>query len=156
MDLNKILKTTSIKLSILTVSFIILCLTLHKNESIENKARRISFPGVTHINLNRSIKDLNLEKLDDTPNANLIRNLNEHQIKMISSLFKDQQNNLMVVIGEKNTDQQLIFAVIKNNQVTQIQKINEISNNKIILQYGKIILNTQAATSASAWGSDDL
>ena len=150
------IKTTSFKLSFLAMSFVMVCYFVHSNESINTKAKRISFPGVTHVKFNRSMKDLNLEKIETTPDKALIQNLNEHQITMTSPLFIDKQNNLMVVIGEKSADQQLVFAVIKNNQVTQIQKINEITNKQISLQYGKITLNTQIATASTTAASDAL
>ena len=151
-----IIKTTSFKLSFLAVSFVMVCFFLHSNESINAKAKRISFPGVTHVKFNRAMKDLTLEKLEGAPDANLIQNLNEHQITMTSPVFIDKENNLMVVIGQKTNDQQLVFAVIKNNQVTQLQKINEITNKNIFLQYGKIILNTQVATASTTAASDAL
>lgn len=150
------IKTTSFKLSFLAISFVMVCHFVHSNESISTKAKRISFPGITHVNFNRSMKDLNLEKVETAPDAALTHNLSQHQITMTSPLFIDKQNNLMVVIGEKSTDQQLVFAVIKNNQVTQIQKINEITNKQISLQYGKIILNTQIATASTTAASDVL
>lgn len=150
------IKTTSFKLSFLAMSFVMVCHFVHSNESINTKAKRISFPGVTQVKFNRSMKDLNLEKIETTADKSLIQNLNEHQITMTSPLFIDKQNNLMVVIGEKSADQQLVFAVIKNNQVTQIQKINEITNKEISLQYGKIILNTQISTASTTADSDVL
>lgn len=150
------IKTTSFKLSFLAISFVMVCHFVHSNESITTKAKRVSFPGITHVNFNRSMKDLTLEKVETAPEAALIQNLNEHHISMTSPLFIDKQNNLMVVIGEKSTDQQLVFALIKNNQVTQIQKINEITNKQISLQYGKIILNTQIATASTTAASDVL
>jgi hypothetical protein len=150
------IKTTSFKLSLLAISFVVVCYFVHTNESLSTKAKRISFPGITHVNFNRSMKDLTLEKVDATPDLALIQNLNEHQITMTSPLFRDKQNNLMVVIGEKISDQQLVFAVIKNNQVTQLQKINEITNKNIVLQYGRIILNTQVTTASTTAASDAL
>lgn len=150
------IKTTSFKLSCLAISFVIVCHFLHSNESITTKAKRISFPGITHVSFNRSVKDLTLEKVETKPDLALIQNLNTHQISMTSPLFIDKQNNLMVFIGEKTSDQQLVFAVIKNNQVTQLQKINEITNKNIILQYGKISLNNQIATAVATAASDAL
>lgn len=151
-----IIKTTSFKLSFLALSFVMVCYFVHSNESINTKAKRISFPGITHVNFNRSMKDLNLEKMDTATEPSLIQNLNEHQITMTSPLFIDKQNNLMVVIGEKSDDQQLVFVVIKNNQVTQLQKINDITNKNISLQYGKITLNTQIATASKTAAYDEL
>lgn len=150
------IKTTSFKLSFLAISFAMVCHFVHSNESLSSKAKRISFPGMTHVSFNRATKDLTLEKVDTVPDSALIQNLNERQITMMSSLFLDKKNNLMVVIGEKLEDQQLVFAVIKNNQVTQIQKINEITNKQISLQYGKIILNSQIATASTTATSDAL
>lgn len=152
----RIIKTTTFKLSFLALSFVMICYLVHTNESMNAKAKRISFPGVTCVHFNNSIKNLNLEKIEITPEVTLIHNLHEHQIKMTSSLFRDKKSNLMVFIGENLKDQHLIFAVIKNNQVTQIQRINEITNKNIILQYGKIALNTQIATASTAVASDAL
>lgn len=150
------IKTTSFKLSFLAISFVTACFFLHSNESLSHKAKRISFPGITHVHFNRSIKNLTLEKLDVAAEASLIKNLNDHHITMTSPLFIDKKNNLMVLIGEKTLDQQLVFAVIKNNQVTQIQKINEITNKNILLQYGKITLNSPEATASTTVASDAL
>lgn len=102
------------------------------------------------------MKDLTLEKVETKPDLALIQNLNTNQITMTSPLFIDKKNNLMVFIGEKTSDQQLVFAVIKNNQVTQLQKINEITNRNIMLQYGKISLNNQIATAVATAASDAL
>ena len=145
MRLIEILKTTSVKLSFLALSFVMFCYLVHTNESLSTKAKRISFPGLTRIHLNRSMEYLNLEKVDTLPEANLVKNLAEHEIRITSSLFIDKKNDLVVALGENLKDQHLIFVIIHNNQVTQIQKINEITNKKITLQYGKISLNTQVA-----------
>jgi hypothetical protein len=149
-------KTSSFKLSILALSFVALCCFLHSKESMNDKAKRISFPGVTHVNFNRSMKDLTLEKVDLQASPDLLQNLHERQIKMTSPLFKDKENNLTVMIGETLTDNQMVFALIKNNQVTQIQKINEITNENIVLQYGKVTLNAQVATAATNQATDPL
>ncbi len=156
MDFIGRMKKTTFKLSFLALSFAVVSYLIHTNESMQAKAKRISFPGITHIHFNRSMKDLILEKIETSPEATLLKNLNEHEIKITSSLFIDKKNNLMVVIGEHLKDQHLIFAVIKNNQVTQIQRINEITNKNIILQYGKIILNSQIATASTTVASDVL
>ncbi|MBC7458843.1 MAG: hypothetical protein H7235_11220 [Bdellovibrionaceae bacterium] len=151
-----IIKTTFFKLTFLAISFVMVCYLVHSKESISSKAKRISFPGTTHVHFNRSAKNLTLEKLDVAADASLIQNLNQHKIMMKSALFIDKKNNLMVVIGEKSDDQQLVFILIKNNQVTQLQKINEMTNKTISLQYGKITLNTQIATAETAAAYDPL
>lgn len=150
------IKTTSFKLSFLAIGLTVVIYCLYSKDTLSSKAQRISFPGITHVNFNRSMKDLNLEKVDAAPDQTLIQNLNQSQIKMMSPLFIDKQNNIMVFIGEKTSDQQLVFAVIKNNQVTQLQKVNEITDKKITLQYGRVILNTLVATASTTAASDAL
>lgn len=152
----KFIQSTPFKLSILGILILSICYFIHANESINAKAKRISFPGMTHVRFNRSMKDLNLEKLAGGMDQTLTQNLNENQITPTSPVFVDKKNNLMVMIGEKTTDGQLVFALIKNNQVTQLQKINEITDQKISLQYGKIILNTKTATASTTAASDAL
>ncbi|MBC7753309.1 MAG: hypothetical protein H7Z71_03660 [Moraxellaceae bacterium] len=145
----KVIKNIYFKVLIAAISLMIFGFVVYSLDSVQSKSQRISFPGITHISLNRSAKDLRLSKVHTTPDARLIENLVARQIKLNSALFLDPQIKLMVAIGENLSDQQLVFVVIKNNQVTQIQKINEITNKYISLQYGKISIDNPTATASS-------
>ncbi len=156
MRARALIKNTSFKFSVLALSFAAFFYVFRSHESLSDKAKRISFPGITHVNFNRSMKDLTLEKIETQVSSDLLQNLQFRQIKMTSPLFKDKNSNLTIVIGETLYDKQLVFALIKNNQVTQLQKINGITNKTITLQYGKIMINTQVATAATTQASDSL
>ena len=126
---------------------------VHANETLSDKAKRISFPGQTHVNINRTLRNLSLEKLDSNINSALMEDLNSHQLKIISSVYIDKKNNLMVTMTQ-SADERVLFTVIKNSKVVQVQKVNEITNRDISLQYGKITLNTEKPLVASDAASD--
>jgi hypothetical protein len=124
------------------------------NESVTSKAKRASFPGTTTVLLNKSVKNLNLEKMNEEPSLELVGNLKAHDLKILGSVYNDKKNNLMVAItqSEKKIGDEadhFVFAVIRNNQLTQIQKINEFANGHISLQYGKVILDTNPLSAAA-------
>lgn len=148
MDYLRILKTPFFKLTFVIATLIAGCFWVHANETLAQKASRISFPGQTLININYTIRNLNLEKFEDAPH-----DLDSHQLKLISPFFKDKKTNLVVAITQ-SADDQLLFTVIKNAKVIQVQKINEISNLKISLQYGRITMNNQKPLVASTAASD--
>ena len=156
MQVIKVIKLNFFKICIMFTGVMVVGFTVHSNKSIQSKMQRISFPGVTHINLNRSIKELRLSKLNTEPDQRLIENLVDRRIKLSSALFFDPQLNLMVAIGENLTDQQLVFVVIKKNQVTQIQKINELTDQYISLQYGKITIDAQTMTASKITAFENL
>ena len=149
MQVMILIKNIYFKVFVMATGLTILGFSLHSFDSTQSKMQRISFPGITHINLNRSAKDLRLSKLNSAPAPDLIQNLVDRQIKLTSAVFLDSKINLSVAIGLNLSDQQMVFIVIKNNQVTQIQKINEMTDKYITLQYGKIIINAQTATASS-------
>ncbi len=152
----KFVKSKSLKVFSFALTIAIFSYFIHSHQSINSKARSVQFPGMTHIRFDRSARDLILQEIESEPTIALIKNLNEIQIKPVSSIFTDKKSNLMVFIGEKIIDRQLIFAVIKNNQITQIQKINEISDKSIDLQYGKIIFNSKDSLASTHSNFDEL
>lgn len=129
--------------------FSAVCYIAHVNESEISKAKRVNFPGITFVQLNKTIKNLNLEKDENEPHPDLISTLNSQQLKIVSAIYNDKKNNLTVVITQSHHDNNFIFVVLRNNQLVQLQKITTITNQSISLQYGKVVLNTKTQTANS-------
>lgn len=153
MKLPGFFKSTFFKLSVTLSGFIMICLMVNANETLFDKAKRISFPGKTHIKMNYTLKNLDLEKRTLNIDSALIKDLNTHQLKVISAVYEDKKNNLMVAMTQ-SADERVLFTVIKNSKVIQVQKVNEITNRDISLQYGKITLNTEKPLVATNAASD--
>lgn len=136
-------------------AFIFICVLVASNESLTEKAQRVSFPGLTYVNINKLIKNLKLEKVSGSVDTEIHEDLKKHNLKLISSLFVDQNSKIYIAISE-SAEKQILFTLIKNARVIQIQKINEITARDITLQYGKIILNTQSVASLEPHTENDI
>lgn len=128
------------------VVFLTVCYIAKKNETELSKVKRVSFSGSTFIKMNNITTQLNLEKENNEIHPRLILSLKEHALKTVGSVFHDKKNQLTVAITQPENESDsnhYVFAILKNNQLTQIQKISEITNDQITLQYGKVILNSK-------------
>lgn len=146
MSINALFNNKYVRLVCFGLIFSVVCYIAHVNESEISKAKRVNFPGTTFMHLNKTIKNLNLEKEEASPHPDLVSALESHHLKIVSSVYNDKKNNLKVAITQSSTDEHFVFAVLKNNQLAQIQRIQEITNQQISLQYGKVILNSNPQT----------
>ncbi len=145
---NKILLKLSIfSLAIVLFSSLFKVYQQSKTDLIR-QSQEISFPGTTYVNINRTIRHLNLTKT--TPDHEILAAQN---LQAVSSFFSDKNMNLTLVIAA-TPNKQLYLSVIKNDTLIQNQKINHIDEKMIHLQYGQIELNAQGELMAEAQATD--
>lgn len=148
MRLPSFFKKTSFRIAATISALALIIAFAFPKDTLADKAKKVSFPGMTHVNINYTMKNLNLEKLSTAET-----DLATHQLTQLSSYFVDKKTNLIFTIVQ-SADQRVLFTVIKNNKVIQLQKINEITEKGIALQYGKITLNTEKPLVASNNATD--
>lgn len=118
----------------------------------------MTFSGVTHVNINHTIRNLYLAATVQ-PEDQLQLTLKQHNLSPVSSFFKDSKYNIALVITRPDSNltsdkklfstetnqgnEDLLFSVIKDGKLIQNQKITSIEKNKINLQYGYILLNAE-------------
>lgn len=129
---------THLSVSLLAVGF--LCYFVRVGETQLDKAKRIDFPGTTELALNKSYQRFELKKETAGSHPSLIKNLKNRNLEIIGSVYSDNKKNIQMTIAQ-SYDSELFLALIKNNQITQIQKINTIDNKKINLEYGSLFIN---------------
>ncbi len=119
---------------------------IYNNESLLMKAKRIDFPGITELTLNKSFQRYKLKKNDVELSQELTKNLKSKNLKLVSSVFNDNNKNIQIAVTQSDDDQ-LLLTTIKNNQIFHVHRINNIENKKITLQYGTIQLNSNKLAS---------
>lgn len=144
----KILKTLIFQLGagLLVIGFIYNVVKTKDNEY--TRAQRLDFPGTTELTLNRSFQRFQLQKDSSEIHIDLIKNLHDKNLKLVSAIYADHKKNIRLAVTQSN-ENQLLLTIIKNNQVTQVQRINEINEKKIILQYGSMHLNSNILAQAT-------
>lgn len=148
MKLHFLFQSKKIRIGALVSALGLICALAIPNDTLVDKARGLTFDGITHVNINHTMKNLNLEKLSTAST-----DIAHHNLTQISPYFIDKNTSIIVTITQ-SADQRVLFTVIKNNKVIQVQKINDITEKGISLQYGKITLNTEKPLVASNNATD--
>jgi hypothetical protein len=147
-DISKILKNSLFQL---VISLLVLGFIYHfakTSESAYMRAKRLDFPGITELTLNGSFQRFEFKKDPSQLPFDLIKSLNDKKLEVVSAVYADYKKNIRIVVT-RSADAVLLLTLIKNNQVTRVQRINEINQRKITLQYGSMQLNSNLLAEAT-------
>ncbi len=122
-------------LALLTVAFVY----MNSKEDLSTKAFKMNLTGNAQLRFSKTSYNLGFKKLTSTDEDFIDSELKKiHQIQeKITSTSISNNGEIMITLA-KSIDQNIVLVVFKNQQIQMIQKVLNMTENKIDFQYGSI------------------
>jgi hypothetical protein len=117
---------------------------MNTKETLSMKALKMNMTGNAQLRFSKTSYNLGFQKLSTTDEAVIDSELKKiHQIQeKITSTSISNNGEIMITLA-KSIDQNIVLVVFKNQQIQMIQKVTNMSENKIDFQYGSIDFQAQ-------------
>ena len=122
-------------LALITVAFVY----MNSKEDLSTKALKMNLTGNAQLRFSKASYNLGFQKLTSTDEDFIDSELKKiHQIQeKITSTSISNNGEIMITLA-KSIDQNIVLVVFKNQQIQMIQKVLNMTENKIDFQYGSL------------------